>query len=492
LKQERHIIRKQLIELELPSKEGAIALQRKVSRLYQEEVVKHLERVFDGLNLNGQILRIPKLEIDLGTISPEQIDRVFVEKCVQEIQKVVEAQAIDFQGEAVSDAVSFMEQDVVDVFLHFLEKGTLPWQANFQKTEQLETRLLEILSPERKVLQQKIIQLLQTEAVALQRLFKQCSLSFLKEMLHIIWTFSPTQQQQIEALLETWLERKLTAKEQRNLYFIFYKKMLKNKKVSTADVQQLEQKLLLKLPVNISKTAIQKIIAQQILTQQALEVDVLTPKIEKIIQENQVIDNQALDKPIENAELVENIAKKQFIETEESVPEQLEDAYFIENAGLVICAYFLTPLFKGFEWLEEGTFKSKALQERALHLTQYLVSGEENTAEFLLPLNKVLCGIPVNQSTSRHLQLSESEKEEAQNLLQHLIQHWTILGNTSVESLRHTFLQRRGKLIYEKAFSSWLLQVEKTGYDICVEKLPWTISVIKLPWMLERLQVEWV
>ncbi len=67
-----------------------------------------------------------------------------------------------------------------------------------------------------------------------------------------------------------------------------------------------------------------------------------------------------------------------------------------------------------------------------------------------------------------------------------------MLGNTSVEALRNTFLKRKAKLSYERNRSTWLLQVEKKGYDICVEHLPWPLSIIKLPWMKENLIVDWV
>ena len=169
-----------------------------------------------------------------------------------------------------------------------------------------------------------------------------------------------------------------------------------------------------------------------------------------------------------------------------------EDPIFVENAGLVICANFLPILFNGFKLIEEDQFVDQESQFRAIHLTQYLATGEEKAPEFDLTLNKLLCGFPVLEPLERQIELKQEERDEAINLLEYLIKHWSILGNTSPAALRNTFLQRRGKLTFETSQSSWLLQVEKQGYDICVEKLPWTISVIKLPWMPERIQVDWV
>jgi hypothetical protein len=81
-------------------------------------------------------------------------------------------------------------------------------------------------------------------------------------------------------------------------------------------------------------------------------------------------------------------------------------------------------------------------------------------------------------------------KEEANNLLQSVVEHWSILKNTSVAGLQESFLQRNGKLLFKE--HEWNLQVEQRPYDMLLQNLPWNISMIKLSWMPHLLRTEWV
>jgi hypothetical protein len=70
-----------------------------------------------------------------------------------------------------------------------------------------------------------------------------------------------------------------------------------------------------------------------------------------------------------------------------------------------------------------------------------------------------------------------------------MISHWSAIGNTSVQGLRQTFLQREGYLSRKE--DGWHLQVPKRTFDMLLDKLPWSISTIRLPWMETILWVEW-
>jgi Contractile injection system tape measure protein len=75
-------------------------------------------------------------------------------------------------------------------------------------------------------------------------------------------------------------------------------------------------------------------------------------------------------------------------------------------------------------------------------------------------------------------------------VLTSVIEYWNIVGNTSVDGIRESFLQRKGKLMYKE--SGWILQVEQQPYDMLLQHLPWNISMIQLPWMKQMLQTEWI
>ena len=85
-----HIIRRQVIELDLPTRKDAYRQQQHVSQLFQQVVARRLGDYFDSLGLGDTVLRIPQLDIDLGTISPHSFDREFTEQCTLAIQQAVD------------------------------------------------------------------------------------------------------------------------------------------------------------------------------------------------------------------------------------------------------------------------------------------------------------------------------------------------------------------------------------------------------------------
>ena len=104
-------------------------------------------------------------------------------------------------------------------------------------------------------------------------------------------------------------------------------------------------------------------------------------------------------------------------------------------------------------------------------------------------LNKLLCGIDIEEPLPNHIDLGEVEIEEVGNLLGSVVTHWTALKATSQEGLRKTFLMKDGILSQEA--QGWRLKIERSSVDILVDRLPWSISMIKLPWCKEILNVEW-
>ena len=164
--------------------------------------------------------------------------------------------------------------------------------------------------------------------------------------------------------------------------------------------------------------------------------------------------------------------------------------YYVENAGLVILWPYLAHFFRTLTLLVNNAFVDDFAAMRAIHLLQHLVAGEEKTAEFLLPLNKVLCGWDLAKPVAKGIDITPTEKVESNNLLSAVIAHWKALKNTSIAGLQASFLQRMGVLTNQN--NNWLLQVEGLTYDLLLNQLPWGISMINLSWMKKMLVVEWI
>ncbi|MEM0938986.1 MAG: contractile injection system tape measure protein [Verrucomicrobiota bacterium] len=162
----------------------------------------------------------------------------------------------------------------------------------------------------------------------------------------------------------------------------------------------------------------------------------------------------------------------------------------IGNAGLVILWPFLLRFFENLNLITDQSFHDRLARDKAVCALQYLADEEEaGLFEGMLALNKVLCGIPL-EDTVEPLSLSAEEQAAAEGLLHSVISRGPHWKNLSLNGFRTSYLQREGLL--RTRDGHWLLQVKKETYDVTLEKLPWGFSVVKLPWMHEPLMVEWI
>jgi hypothetical protein len=162
----------------------------------------------------------------------------------------------------------------------------------------------------------------------------------------------------------------------------------------------------------------------------------------------------------------------------------------VSNAGLVILHPFLKFFFEGLGLLNSALqFKNNDSVFKAIHLLQFIASGEEIAEETDLVLNKILCGFEISEPVPKSVQLSEEEKEECIFLLKTVLERWEALRTGNPAALRDTYLNREG--ILKRAGSSWNLLIERNTFDIMLERLPWSVSLVKLPWCEEILYVEW-
>jgi hypothetical protein len=161
----------------------------------------------------------------------------------------------------------------------------------------------------------------------------------------------------------------------------------------------------------------------------------------------------------------------------------------VENGGLVLLAIYLPLLFHHLGYTENGKFKTKTIAYRALYLLQYIVNGRQRNYEYVLQLNKLLCGFNINDPIPGFKRLTKIEKIEAEDLITSAINHWKALKSTSIKGFQISFLQRKGILTEKEDL--WTLQVEKKSHDLLLDSLPWSFSLIKLPWMKKMIQVEW-
>ena len=168
---------------------------------------------------------------------------------------------------------------------------------------------------------------------------------------------------------------------------------------------------------------------------------------------------------------------------------QSMEKIYLANAGLVLLGPYISRLFTMLSLTHQGKFIDDNTQEKALHVLQYLVNGQQDSPEFQLSLNKILCGMNTAKPLKYHPELTAEDMAMAEGLLAGVIQNWPSIGNTSLDGLRQTFLQREGVITLEK--EAWKLRIKPTAFDVLLDSLPWSFTVIKFPWMERVLHVEW-
>ena len=163
---------------------------------------------------------------------------------------------------------------------------------------------------------------------------------------------------------------------------------------------------------------------------------------------------------------------------------------FIKNAGLIILWPFFVHLFQRLNLTKDDQFVSREAAAKACLYLHYLVNKNTSVSEHELCLNKLLCGLPEYTAIPETIDISDSDKELLNELLNVVISRWNIIDNISPDGLREIFLIRSGKLITNQD-DQVNLKVDQKAYDLLLNHIPWSISVIRLPWMKTALYNQW-
>lgn len=253
--------------------------------------------------------------------------------------------------------------------------------------------------------------------------------------------------------------------------------------VATAIKTQSKQKLVSLLPMQI----ITQLIDVSSYSYQHLHA-VLTPLAGTApVSETQALANALRQTPLTptSEPVVEATAKK-----ERKRPEP-GTAYSVPNGGAILLWPFLSQYFSTLELARNNVFASTEAQMRAMHLVHYLSMGQIRLDERVFALSKILVGLALEDAIDPEFQPSEQEVEIGRGMLTAVTQNWPGLENTSVNTLRETFLSRPARLIFSEGETPLSLYVEKRPYDMLLSRIPWSIGLIRLSWMEHALHVHW-
>ncbi len=167
----------------------------------------------------------------------------------------------------------------------------------------------------------------------------------------------------------------------------------------------------------------------------------------------------------------------------------LQKGVSVPNAGMVLLNSYYGMLLQRLELVKSNAFVNPEAQIRAVHYLQFVVTGQQQTEEGLLVLNKILCGMDLVTPISNGIEVSKEEEDLIGGLINAAMGYWDAIGKSSINGFRGNWLVREGILKEEE--DRWTLTIEKRPYDILLMKSPFSFSIIKYPWMSKALHVTW-
>ncbi len=476
---QNHTIKKFALELQTRSREQSHALQNRCIKLVKEELAGDMDKLLSTYFPGDGIVRINKIEIDLGDITMEDLEKDFIAKCMAGFTSTIKAIHIQKDSPVKTEMVRIeKEENGIEQFFYFLASGKMPWANYGISFSQWQYSITDAIKSKTDFFKEGFSFFLLKNPRAIERLILQFDDGFIISLIEL---YRPEVKKEFISLAQILNDKILTAdtKMLRKKIFIQVLPGLLSYK-NTVDTQQV-QELTAWISKQFSEGGYEKIFAglNEIIETIAEKLfNVFTPGSEKEIAA-QKTDKE--DEPADN----EN-------ELNEKVPgKEVDKAMYIQNAGLVLLHPFLQKLFIATGLMQGDSFIDGYNKQKAVHLLQYLVNRQQQLPEYIMPLNKILCGVPGEEHINRFIKLEETEIKEADELLNAVLSHWASLKNTSAEALQETFLQRNGKLSFNETDNYWKLQVERKAVDILLDKIPWGFSYIQLPWMKQALVTEW-
>jgi Contractile injection system tape measure protein len=477
---QEHTIKKFSVELQMEAQQNAYALQRRCVQTIKENILPQIDSVLSAHFSNGETVLINRIEIDLGTIKSATLEKEFIQKYVSAFSSKIKE--IKTGSQLPISEVNITDEDTATIkqFLCFLATGKMPWASyniNFNNWQQA---VLTALPKKTNEFKAAFTELLATNETAAERLVNQFDDNFIEVVISL---YAPALKDNIIRIFES-LHNTMPVNYLSTARVIFYKAILfyitgESNKTTTYYLADMQFYLKNISEALLSKDALQKLAA-------AITALFKTSKIEGAAVS---ITNDA--KTVLQKADKENTVQQQA--QKNSVNEAATDAAtYITNAGIILLHPYLKTFFTAAGLLNnEDDFKDEYCKQKAVHLLQYAATAQQQLPEYMLILNKLLCGIPGATHIDRFIELTTEEMAMANELLQAVINNWAILGNTSVTALQETFLQRKAKLFFNEAAGHWQLQVERTGLDVLLDKIPWGFAYVKLPWMPQAIITDW-
>lgn len=576
---QRHVIKRQIVEITLAKKDHAWQLQQTLSRILQQQLPPLLDQCLSEASSADCLHRIDRLELDLGELDGKHLEAELLERIETTLRQALSEHINPAQSLPIAQQQSDPLPAHLELFEHFVREGYLPWWADSGQRHAPEHSLAVLLNTGPEALKRLLPRLIQ-EPRCLQRLTgyfnddclilmialltgapKHSAASLLQTLSAVLAPLhqhggTPVSQlkttlrqsllqvaiaspslifrhgafltaatlrwaglqglprtaltgclQQLaadkSAVDNEWLQAiRLSAPEEHALA------------MPTGPTHGKSPAILDKRPPMPSRSASESSTGGQAADRIACPRRIVTvignryAMLKKTgghsFGQTQKTTNEAVtedvttNQPAYSSRFDEQPAKNNgvqpedqtIIETTNDRPTSADsDAVYINNAGLCLLWPFLGAFFERLALVQNGRFPSQAAKQCAVSLLHYLSTGELNPPEYLLPFNKLLCAMAIDEVFDLAEPPTDAQIDACDELLGAVIANAPILNDMSVNGFRGSFLLRRGSL--GASDGCWRVRVERETYDVVLERFPWSWQWFKLPWMEYPLRVEW-
>ncbi len=477
-----HNIGKLYFDLGLGSEKQALEIQERLSNYSKNEISDILEKSFNNVVPDDSIAVINRLEIDLGEIPFVNFNEEFLDLFKSSLNKKLSGIQFDTLQDKENVRLYNKSQSDAEILKTFLLSGKVPWYQEGIKIDlqAIFEELIESKNPD------NIIAFIRdniSNSDFMNRLVYQFPEGIVNKLIETIYhiRIHPYLKfiKQLFAILKRASIPAIRIAATIDLLRIILIEVIieSGEKVAI----NFEENFLMKLAGKIS-VEFKDILGQLQVAGPVADREVAL-KIRKLHKKSGLI----LKKEPE-------LSKKEISGKEENIllrkdDDDVSSISYISNAGLVLLHPFLPELFKKLNYIKGNKFTGEPAILKAIHLLQYIASGNQPHPEYLLVLNKILCGYPTEKPVPLKISLNRQEKAAATRMVNAAIKHWPVLKNTSAKAFRNNLLQRQGILKQEE--KGWKLLVERKSYDVLLDRIPWSYNIVKLAWMKNLIETEW-
>jgi hypothetical protein len=465
-----HVIKTQILAVQIQQQEGAFTIQQQIRDLFYHVILPVLEKAFDEICPVDEVIRLDRFEIDLGMVTINDLEGLdLTEVLKKKIQEQISE--ITLLPHKTSKPTRPLRLTVVEQWIFYMQRGYLPWNLKNLNPEWYH-QVLEAFACESASIAM-LRKLVSTDARAVKRIVFLHTQSF---MVHLTEALTSEKQSDLDQaiviigkILADSDKQNETIQFQRSAWQEILRIASHETSLKSSEIIQRVLPWQLKIP---------ELLLLKENRHHAPDLVDLILKVRASEETPPVLDRRA--KSVHSAIAEAPIQNKNLFP---------DEGLFVQNAGLVLLHPFLFNLFKYLGLLEEKDFKSNSHRQRALVVLHFLSTGSSTYEEHELVVAKLFCNHPLEDPVDPDIKLSNDEQVECIELLKEVIARWSILKNTSPDTLRANFLQRNGKL-YTRLDEPHLL-MESNMLDVLLDHLPWGIGIVKLPWMNQLLKVEW-